>query len=255
MPKALFIFFVLSIIILSCRQPSKNITTVKDSIATVPGMPGYRYFDSTMSHNDTINYVDTFSVDGRQFRVVYSYDDSTDNTDNTKLEQLSGSEWQHMLTFFTSMHSGYTRTSDVNGDGYPDFLERWHYGSNAHFYLPAKKTFGTAVSFELMDWQLIDTARNIYCQNFNIKGHQEKSMLYTFDGVKPVILYTMEFEDDTAAGNPHVYKSMSLYKTVPGYKDSSILVNTTQIKPEDETDEFEYDDYWRRNYKELLGIK
>lgn len=260
MPKTLLLLsFVLILFILSCTQPAKNVnSTAKDStsaLSTVPGMPGYVYFDSTMSPRDTINYIDTFSLNGQRFRILHNYTDTTIDTEYDRLEQLTGNGWQHLLLFSNGRFNGCDHTKDVNGDGYIDFLEDWRHGSYAHFYLPDKKTFDTAVSFDLLDWKLIDTARNIYCQNENIKGRQGESTLYTFEGVKPVILYTMEFEMDTAAENPHVYKSMSLYKNIPNFKDSAILVNTTQIKPDDETDEFEYDEYWRKNYKQLLGIK
>jgi len=226
----------------------------EDSFVAVPGMPGYVYRNAGKVDPvdlDT-NFVDTFGVNDQQFRVVYTYADSV-LKGNTKLEKLAGDRWLGLFAMDFGWHSGYDRTKDVNGDGYPDFLESWHYGWHPHFYIPSQKTFDTASNFELFDWELLDTVQNIYCQNWNIMGKQAESMLYTFHGVKPVVLYTVDFDKESDGSGYATLKTLYLYKTVPGYKDSSVLISTTPMA-KDET-EFDYDTYWRKNYKELLGLK
>lgn len=258
------VFTIACLAVLGCNQhttvKNNTVAAVVDSVAAgtanitvpVPGMPGYVYYESGKIYPvGQQSFVDTFSIDGQQFKLTYTYNDSAlDN--NTKLEQHVNDKWQPLLMFDYGWHSGYSRNKDVNGDGYPDFVDEWHYGSNAHFYLPAKKTFDTAVSFELFDWELIDTAHNIYCQNKNIKGHQDESILYTFKGVDPVILYTVDFDKDEPVMNA-ILKAVNLYKNIPGFKDSSVLISTTPL--DTEVTDFDYDTYWRKNYKELLGLK
>ena len=262
--KPIAISIIACLVVAACNQhPAvKNNNTgavVADGVAkeladtpvAVPGMPGYVY--NEYGHVYPVgqqNFVDAFGIDGQQFKLTYTYNNSILNN-NTKLEQQTDGKWKPLLMFDYGWHSGYSR-KDVNGDGYPDFVDEWHYGSNAHFYLPAKKTFDTAVSFELFDWELIDTARNIYCQNKNIKGHQDESILYTFKGVDPIILYTVNFEKDEPVMNA-LLKAINLYKNVPRFKDSTVLISSTPLN-EDKT-EFDYDTYWRKNYKELLGFK
>jgi len=261
---AVVIFILACTAVLACNQHTtaeNNTSAAKDSIehepgdtsAAVPGMPGYIYLQiqEGLPVREQ-NFIDTFSVNGQRFRFVYTYSED-DYNNNAKLQQLYGDTWRQLFALdYLSGRSTYSRSEDVNGDGYPDFQDYWRYGSRTYLYKPAENTFDTAISVELYDWQLLDTARNIYCQNRNIVGHQEESILYTFDGIKQVILYTVDFdkEDD---GSPATLKALNLYKTVPGFKDSSILVSKTPL--DKELTDFDYVPYWRKSYKKLLGLK
>lgn len=257
------IFIITGLAVSSCNQHTTiksnpavvlDSTAVKpnDTTASVPGMPGYIYKKGEIYPVGQQSFIDTFGIDGQHFRFMYTFNEDKFE-DNAKLEQLLGDKWQPLFMMdYLSGRSNYSRSKDVNGDGYPDFLDNWRYGSHAYFYKPAQKTFDTAISLELLEWELLDTVHNIYCQNHNIVGHQEESILYTFDGLKQVILYTVDFDKDDESSDA-VLKALNLYKSVPGYKDSSVLVSKVPL-PKDET-EFDYDTYWRKNYKELLGLK
>jgi len=100
----------------------------------------------------------------------------------------------------------YYHNRDVNGDGFIDITQDERFVQAVYFYDSKTKTFpGTTdphnpeTNIINPDWELIDTARNIFCDFQELKQMcgQIHSQLYTYKGKVKQTLYDLEFYNCT----------------------------------------------------------
>jgi hypothetical protein len=217
-----------------------------------------QYWQQGIPHNSIEGYIDTFSVGDTKFRVVDSCYDSVTQKGGGEgnVQKLVNGQWLHSFSIILGMHSDYSHDQDANGDGYNDFISNARYGADVYFFHPDKKEFDTADAdvFEVSnEWVLLDSARNIFCDDTNVKGIEDNTRLYTFNGFKLVTLYTLDFEHENDKEGTKMTTEMNLYKGETGPK-STALKTTPINKPSEEYDfGFDYVAYWKENYKQLLG--
>ncbi len=223
---------------------------------TKPLFYHYQYNCSLQYYaNLKLGFMDTFSLANEKFR----YRISPDTAKDCILEKFENDEWKVNIavdyTRFTD-----TMMEDINNDGYKDFIVSYQWWKYAYLFNPKKRIFEEETSFELQYYyKLIDTRRNIYCDNVYIHG-EICSHLYTFSGLKQQILYTLYFRQakDADGFKTHVIKAIELYK---GEYDESrkdtkptLIRKTVVNKSDEEYDDFNYVGYWKKRYKALLSL-
>lgn len=211
------------------------------------------YKDSTMEVYGP-DYIDTFSVAGVRFRFVHINDKRKRNNVAT-LERLTGGKWVKGITFMPMNHQGdFSHSMDVNNDGFIDITHELRFTSEVYFFDPAEKDFLPASDEQLnTDITLIDRKRNIFCDFQAFKGMcgQVTSDLYTYKGFEKKILLTMHFNNCEVERYAYDITSISIR-----HPKGSVVKVIKLKKPFDAFDieqTFSYKEYWRRNYKTLLG--
>ncbi len=160
------------------------------------------YWDSTFDRFRSA-YIDTFSVDGNRFRFINPFADKEQLDIIVYLEKFVNANWVFTgFTVGTMNHIGdYHHSRDVNGDGFIDITQDEQFVQAVYFYDPVKGTYpGTTephdpeTNFISPVWELIDTARKIFCdfQELKLMCGQIHSLLYTYKGTIRQNLYDLE---------------------------------------------------------------
>ena len=194
------------------------------------------------TQNDTLKQ-GIFIIDNVKFRyLIIDYRCAVDKFEN--------GHWSNNLSITYSSRTD-TLIADVNNDGYNDIVNSWKWYTEAYLYNKNTKLFNTAHVGLSNEWDLIDSAKNIFCDEKNIKGNEEASTLYTFDSLKRKILYSIKFiTKEVPEEDFPIITSMELYKN--NFEDigsNPILINATNV---DKDYEFDYIKYWTLKYKKLL---
>jgi len=213
------------------------------------------YKDTTMEVYGP-DYIDTFSVGGVQFRFVHINDRRKRNNVAT-LERLTGGKWIKGITFMPMNHQGdFSHSMDVNNDGFIDITHELRFTSEVYFFDPVEKDFLPASDDQLNgDITLIDRKRNIFCDFQAFKGMcgQITSNLYTYNGFKQKVLFTMHFVNCEA--ERYAYDITSISIRHPKGNVVKVIKLKSPFDAFDIDKGFDYKGYWKKNYKRLLGYK
>jgi hypothetical protein len=241
------------------------------------------YWDTTMDRFDSA-YIDTFSVDGIQFRFINPSEDKFQLDILIYLEKLVNGHW--IYTGFTigtgNWVNDYYHSRDVNGDGYIDITQDLKWVQAVYFYNPQNKTYDSNNKYKLRDeyyinkdWILLDTTKNIFCDfnDFKQLCSNIHSTLYTYKGFKKVELFDLELyncsERDDIDRNRFVTK-LILSKCEPKliikgnsqYTEYSyVTIQEIKLPKPIDLDRdygvgyFDYVNFWKKNYKEILGYR
>ena len=301
MKLTIFIFFTLLLFaVTSCKNNKSNLdlkafndTTILDTsklssdsnnlqvnkIDTIK-YSNLPYWDTTIDRFHAA-YIDTFSVDGNRFRFINPVAHKPQLDISVYLEKLVNTKWIYTgFTVGTWRYVGdYYHNRDVNGDGFIDIAQDERFVQAVYFYDPKTKTFlrttdpiNFVENFINPDWELIDTARKIFCDFQMFKGmcYQIHSILYTYHGFKRVDLYELTLYNCTDTNNEtNLITKLILSQCINGNSDSTTIIEETKLNPPIDTDGyddhgnypngtkqyFDYKKYWRDKYKKLLGIK
>ena len=201
------------------------------------GNENLQFLDSTISNVGEVGYIDTFSFYGNYFRLIHH-----DTLYDGILEKYTNGHWEKNIQFeHLGGHNDYYRNKDVNNDNYNDLILEWKWDTEVFLYDPKLKRF-TEYSFRHpRDWILLDKKHNIFCDYFDFKfAKQNTSKLYTFKGDKMTVLSSVEFFQDKDDNSK--IKKIILYK------------NKTKVEELKINDyEFDYEKFWKKRYKKILG--
>ncbi len=161
-----------------------------------------RYWNSTMDRYDSA-YLDTFSVNGYQFRFVNPITNVSKGLSAdiiVYLEKQIQDKWVFTgLILGPGNHFGdFFHSKDVNGDGFIDITQNERFVQAVYFYNPEIANFyedsTSDDNYINPHWILIDTARKVFCDFQDLKQmcSQIHSTLYTFKGFKKYSLYDLE---------------------------------------------------------------
>lgn len=206
------------------------------------------YWDTTMFHAGGQGYKDTFSVAGTNFRLIHN-DTAFDGT----LEKLDNGHWIiQWIAQNLGNHNNYDRTLDLNADGYRDFIFYWKWTGEVYLFDPSRKTFADTANCGIsVEWEQLDSARNIYYETyvFNLTNGHAVSNLFTFKRLKRVDLLALELEYDK---NDEAYTITDGSLTYPHGGDI-----IKHVKPKEKTDvtEFDYKSFWLKHYKDIPAFK
>ena len=228
------------------------------------------YWDTTMDRFRSV-YIDTFSVDGNRFRFINPVADKEQLDILVYLEKLVNANWVFTgFTVGTMNHVGdYHHLRDVNGDGFIDITQDERFVQAVYFYDPKTKTFpGTTdphnpeTNFINPNWELIDTAKKIFCDFQMFKGMcgQVHSHLYTYNGTVRQPLYDLELYNCTETNdNTDTITKLILYKPIANNETYGQKISETLLtKPfvlDDDSLKFDFKKYWLANYKSSLGYR
>ncbi len=241
---------------------------------------GLKFLDSTIDEKRNA-YIDTFTVDNCNFRFINPVADRNDLDIIIYLEKLIDNKWFYtgFTVGFMNHVDDYHHNRDVNGDGFVDITQDERFVQAVYFYDPKTKTYPNTTdlhdpetNYINPDWELIDTARKIFCdfQDFKQLCHNIHSILYTYDGFGRHNLYDLELYNctDTGTGTHFITKLILSKITERKYYDFRMmdgrdsLIDSKDIplqtpidldKNYDNNDYFDYVSFWKERYKKLLG--
>ncbi len=131
---------------------------------------------------------------------------------------------------------------DYNHDGYPDIVEYGKFADIVFFYNTKTKNYDTSIEMKI-DPVRVDKDFNIYYNLFKETAGIMVSELYTYTGIVPKTLYYFVISNRDNA-------PIKLFKTIN--KEHSVFVKNIWYKNDTEYNE---EHFWKRYYKELLGLK
>ncbi|MDQ2751800.1 MAG: hypothetical protein M3R72_02130 [Bacteroidota bacterium] len=195
-------------------------------------------------------FMDSFTIANTQFRFRIS----PDTSENCIVEKFENGDWRKN---FKTDYSAYSEDyggflSDVNNDGYEDFIEVYKWEEDAILFNPSTKEFDTSTLFDLNEWTLLDTLQNTFCDYKEVHDHQVSSHLYRFNGLKQKILFSVEFTTkEFSHEDLPVIIRLDLYKGNFEADKNKALISSTRIH--NKRYEFNYVTYWKKRYKKLLN--
>ncbi len=224
--------------------------------------------------NDSMNrygdvYIDTFSVNGSNFRLISPFDCNCTGGNTIFLEQKKNGHWEMTkLELDDNIHGGNLgRDLDINGDGFPDIYNTTRFTADIYFFDPSKNTFiDSAASDYSLDFYEIDSLKRLFCdfQQLKTMCGQINSTLYTFKGFQKYVLYNLElYNCDETKDERDLITKLILSKCINGNEDSVVIIHTTKLahpievdgydehgKYPNGTDQyFDYKAYWKSKYK------
>jgi hypothetical protein len=230
----------------------------------------YKKWDDTMEIDSRpLYYLDTFTESGNKFRLVHIKEDY-DNV--ATLEKFINGHWIRRIEFERFNGSGdVTHSMDVNNDGYNDITEEHKFSNSAYFFDIAKNDFIHTSGAYINDFFLLDTTKNLFCdfEEYRQMCGQIHSRLYTFRNFKRIDLFDLELYNCTETNNDVSLVTkliLSKYYERKTYKpnwgtDSLVALKTIKLSKPINLDKdydpnigyFDYVNFWRKNYKRLMG--
>ncbi len=294
-----FCFTAFFLLITSC----KNGTSVKEKTPSNKILQQQKIFDTTKWEANTIDtfnysnlpywnekmdrfdtaYVDTFSVDGCKFRFVNpltnvgkEYLDAS-----VYLEKEIKNKWIFNGFYLGQGNHirGFQHSRDINHDGFVDITQNQKWKQQVYFFNPKNKNFDVDTTrdnenYINAEWELLDTARNIFCDfnDFKQMCNDIHSTLYTYNGFVKQDLYDLELYNCTKTDNDtHLVTKLIISKIFPRKyydptiffsKDSLIAIQEIKLshpidldKNYDSPGYFDYVKFWKERYKKLLSYE
>lgn len=224
--------------------------------------------------DSVLYYLDTFSVAGNQFRIVYSYP-KYDGIEAV-LEQYKQNKWLVENVFYMNAH-GQTilHNRDIDEDGFIDITVNIRFHNDVYLFNPINKEFYNNDSCVVYDEvYTLDKNRKVYCDI-----HEGKALcgdiytkLFTLKNNTRIDLYKLELFNCPDTGYDfNLITKLVLSKMFKGHQgkftqpsDSLIEIKATPLKKPIDIDKYDYDgsykyfdhiDYWKSRYKKLLEYK
>ncbi len=205
-------------------------------------------FDSSESEKANLHagWIDFFIVSNRKFRMRY---DSL--TDSMIIEYTDHGKWIKNTTL--EIRDQFETEFDCNHDGYEDLYSQYGNEEFVSYYLPAKGLFSRQYRKPADGEMLLDSSNKIYI-NYSAPFHicnDYTSQLLDYKNTVPTIHYLLTGETYRINGECIIdsINMLSLYK-YDSLKDTWHLVKKLKSKtPKD----FGYVDFWKKNYKKLMG--
>lgn len=238
----------LSLLFFACTN-NKTINTNKDNDAT---QGKEKLTSGTIS--DTLSEINeeekamkgNFVVNNTNFRYTIVDDECI-------IEKQEGNNWERVLSY-TYSHRTDSLFADVNNDGYADIINSWRWNDDVYLFNPDKKSYDTTNMVQLENqWVLIDSVNNIYCSLLEGKRRADKSFLYTFDKLDQKILFSIDFQTKKADKEDwsELIVGYKLYEGVNTEDGKEHMIRQVKCSPQME---FDYEAFWKKNYKELLHL-
>ncbi len=223
----------------------KNTDTTKVTDVTFEPKQYYYQYDSSngsLSLNLDKGFVDTFSTGTGRFRVRAA-------NGSCVVEYLKSGKWESNFNFDLTYY-GFDVTTDINGDGYKDFVSEYKRYGDVYFFLPGENKFNDSVNCSTSyDWTLLDTARKIFFDvNENKLMFPVTSTLYTFYGINRNDLFNLRviFNQD----DDYTITKEVLYS---GNGENTVIETIIPKKKMSVTD-FDYKQFWLQRYKKLTSV-
>lgn len=236
----LFIF-----ILFACRTKNGNDKTTMVQLQTHPDT-SIKSIQSSLPDALNFNSKDTFTNNHRTFRIL-----KHSQSKKIILQYWENNKWNDNID--VEVRDQFETTFDCNYDGYNDIYSQTQGWNFINYYLPKERLFSKQYIMPGDNELVIDSAKGIYA-NFREPYHQcnnFNSQLIDYKKTVPTIHFLLSGETFYVDNNCIIdsIKIVKLYK-YDQHKDSLILLES--FKPKN-SKEFEYESFWRKNYKRLMG--
>ena len=162
---------------------------------------------------------------------------------------------QDTIIFDKYIHNGSYAISDMNDDGFADFITLYHNKDNIHFFDSKINGFEDSTLLMPSEVTKIDKKGNIYC-GFNEAMYGEKysySILYKFKETTPIFYYKLVFVTTIEGFEPmDKVKQIKLYKFQDNdYSKPVFIENIKTSNPRN----FDYESYWKAHLNTFIGSR
>ncbi len=188
----------------------------------------------------------TFSIENRKFRLL-KHTQSKDRI----VQYFEKGIWKDNIDI--KVYDQFETYNDWNFDGFNDIFSQTQGWNYINYYLPRQKKFSKQYKLPADDLIIIDSLRRLYA-NFREPYHQcnnFNSQLIDYTETVPKIHYLLSGTTFRYNGNCIIdsIESIELY-SFDNKNDSLIFLR--KFKPKNPK-KFEYQKFWKDNYKRLMG--
>ena len=200
--------------------------------------------------NNLLNgYIDTFTILNRQYKIYY---EST-TYDSLAINYFDKNCWIKNVKLKAA--DEFERKIDFNNDGFNDIHSQAQGWNFINFYLPNKKIFSKQFKLPGDNEIMIDSSKKLYA-NFREPYHQcnfYNSQLIDYNKSLPTIHFLLSGETFYVDGNC-IMDSIKIIKLFKYNQQKDTLILLESFKPKS-SKFFEYESYWKKNYKRLMGYR
>ena len=248
------ILLLLTSIWSACNGDNDQAKSVKktdpDSDQYLTKKPSHFHFNYDSSkkeiQNYDLGYTDSFSIEGKHYELRLNPLPHT--KDGMEMIQFENGEWQ---TNFRDNFGTYgiDRSYDMNNDGFPDFQTFYPGYSWLHLYDSANKKFSKETFPISLNFQLIDSNRNIYYEVWEADTAKIiKSDLYQFEGNYQKFLYALTTPViKSEKGNKRMLR---LYQCSHRNLADTVLIK--KILVDESKQPFSQQKFWKEFVKKML---
>lgn len=198
----------------------------------------YTYtFDSTLTENDNFfaGYMDSFSVGGTPFRILYAPSDEGE----LDMQYHFNNKWTSNFKAWYGFH-GYDRKTDINLDGYADFQYFAALTAQANLFNDSTHQYDK-YSFRLsLQYGVLDAAKKIFYNLYWEHEQDFKSDVLIYKNRRPYYLYQI------VRYNPQLTR---LYRCNAGKLNDTTAIRDLQIASPISLANF--DRYWKEQQLNL----
>lgn len=208
--------------------------------------------------NPALFYLDTTIIQNNSIFKFWRGIPDTVHTDNGQdtmknkllIERLT--KLKDTILFADYIRDGDYYVGDMNDDGFADFTTFYHDYDEIHFFNPARNNFD-AETVDMPNLSaVVDPVRRIYCGYYDAMygNRYPYSVLYKYKGNTPYFYYQLKFITIGEYGENDSVTHINLVRFKNGNYDDTFFVKEIKTgKPGN----FDYEKYWKQNYKKLLG--
>lgn len=203
----------------------------------------HNHYDSTLSPDENFfsGYIDTFSIGDCSFRILCDPDPGKE----LLLQKKTGDNWEDNLHTYFGVQ-GYNREFDVNKDQYPDFVFFNRTDCNAYLYNPAKQKFNFYPVNLSMVFDMYDSSRNIFHQEWDFDNGTFCTQLYRY---RDSLLYFMY----SAYKSPEIpmegtQKQFRLYRCENGKMKDTVFLRIAYA--DSPFSSISMNEFWKKNCPE-----
>ena len=189
----------------------------------------------------------------RQNKSVFKFwVGSTDSTNN-KLVVERRSQNKTSILYDGFIRDGIYETEDINGDGYKDFITTYHDYDLVYFFDKQKNCFKDKALYMPMTFGLVDGARKIYWgyRDAQYSDLYDYSIIYTYIGTQPYFYYQLKYITKDGRSERQDVTKIELYKFKNGSYTNPVFIK--QLKTT-HPGNFNYREYWKKHYLQLLNL-
>jgi hypothetical protein len=190
--------------------------------------------------NFSSGYVDTFSVAWTNFQLL----SNPDTLGDLELQVMRNGKWRTNLKLGYGIN-GNEAATDVNQDGFNDFVSSLLRGNAVYLFDSARKEFHSEPVSFAFEWAVIDSTQKLYSNNYSGHDYYETD-LFKLDGFQQTFFYTAPIE--YFIGDNEETITLKLYKVRNNsFEDTTFLF---QKKFNMLRSEFNYEQFWTKLLKE-----
>ena len=203
--------------------------------------------------------VDTalFKIDTtiKQNNASFIFWRANSDTNNKQIIIERISKYNDTIVLDVAVKDGDYYLSDMNDDGYVDFVSLYHEGDVIHFFNKKKNSFNKkALWMAGRSGSITSPNANFHYDFYDAMygSPYAFSSLYKYNGETPYFYYEIKYITADTYGDKDSTIKINLYRFKNGDFGQEVFVK--EIKTAHPS-KFDYEKYWLQHYKQLLNLK